>query len=56
MTPDYDCTRGRDTCATAGKDPIHNLMDYSDDDCIDRFTKGQANRMKDQVATHRADL
>lgn len=54
--PDYACTQGRDTCATPGNDPIHNFMDYSDDDCLDHFTKGQAKRMKDQVATHRADL
>jgi hypothetical protein len=39
---------GNDTCRRqAGIDPIHNYMDYSDDDCITEFTPGQTQRMGD---------
>ncbi|KAG9122016.1 hypothetical protein FRC07_001774 [Ceratobasidium sp. 392] len=47
------CDYGRDTCPGGGKDPIHNFMDYSDDSCLNQFTKGQTNRMKYQIRTYR---
>lgn len=50
----YGCPEGRDTCQSAGLDPIVNFMDYSDDVCMDRFSPGQAIRMADQWATFRA--
>ena len=35
-----------DSCRlSAGKDPVHNFMSYGDDNCLDRFTKGQVARM-----------
>ncbi|EYF06206.1 zinc metalloprotease [Chondromyces apiculatus] len=52
-SPDFDCTESRDTCSAAGMDPIHNFMDYSDDDCLSEFTPGQAERMLTSWQTYR---
>jgi len=50
----FGCPVGRDTCTTAGVDPITNFMDYTDDSCMDRFTTGQDTRMDAQFTTDRA--
>jgi hypothetical protein len=53
-SPAFGCPAGRNTCSTAGNDPITNFMDYSDDSCMFEFTAGQATRMSEQWFAYRA--
>lgn len=41
----FECDESLDTCTQAGRDPVHNFMSYGDDPCLDRFTRGQDQRM-----------
>ena len=50
------CPSGKDTCPTAGLDPIHNYMDYSYDACYNQFTAGQDARMDAIVPVYRPSL
>ena len=53
-SPAFGCPVGRNSCASiAGNDPIENFMDYTDDDCMDRFSAGQRTRMSSVFATYR---
>ncbi|KAF5310831.1 hypothetical protein D9619_008029 [Psilocybe cf. subviscida] len=53
-SPASGCSMGRDTCLMSlGMDPVSNFMDYSDDSCMNSFTKGQAKRMISQLMTYR---
>lgn len=52
--PQFDCPVGADTCAAPGLDPIRNFMDYTQDECMNMFTQGQADRMSDAWQQFRA--
>ena len=41
----FECAETLNTCPQPGRDPVHNFMSYGDDQCLDRFTGGQAVRM-----------
>jgi hypothetical protein len=55
-SPAFGCPVGRDTCASAGLDPIYNFMDYTDDACMNQFTSDQAAAMQAAVATYKPSL
>jgi hypothetical protein len=52
--PQFDCPPNPDTCPAPGLDPIHNFMDYTQDSCMNMFTKGQSDRMSDAWLQFRA--
>ena len=52
-SPAFGCPVNRDTCPSEGLDPIYNFMDYSDDDCMDEFTRDQDDRMDAMFSTYR---
>ncbi|KAG9094787.1 hypothetical protein FS749_011835 [Ceratobasidium sp. UAMH 11750] len=49
----FGCPTGRDTCPGGGVDPVRNFMDYTDDDCMNQFTRGQIERLRKQLACYR---
>jgi hypothetical protein len=57
QSPQYYCA-ARDSCTGrgnkfAGTDPIHNFMDYVDDDCMFEFSAGQNERMSAAFSAYR---
>jgi hypothetical protein len=52
-SPAFGCPVGRDTCSSAGLDPITNFMDYTDDACMNTFSSGQQTRINAQWVAYR---
>ncbi|MBW8483851.1 zinc metalloprotease [Actinomadura sp. PM05-2] len=52
--PAEGCPEGRDSCAQAGADPVHNFMDYGWDECMQEFTPDQGVRIRAAWAAFRA--
>jgi hypothetical protein len=48
------CPRFKDSCPAPGGDPVHNFMDYGNDDCMSEFTPGQARRIRASWAAYRS--
>lgn len=55
-SPAYGCPSGRDTCASAGLDPIKNFMDYTDDACMNEFSADQSDRMHALTSQYRPSI
>ncbi|XWW92417.1 hypothetical protein V2A60_000340 [Cordyceps javanica] len=52
--PDYGCKVGYDSCPyLPGTDPVRNIMGYSDNSCVNEFTKGQITRMNYMYSQYR---
>ena len=54
--PAFECVAdaGRDSCAGGGLDPITNVMDYTEDFCMDSVTGQQSIRMSNAWEAYRA--
>ncbi len=52
--PSYGCPVRRNTCSAPGRAPGPNIMDYTDDSCMNQFTPGQVTRMGQQWSDFRA--
>lgn len=51
--PTFGCPANVDTCPSAGVDSLDNYMSYTDDACMDSWTRGQKRRMKQQMLAYR---
>jgi hypothetical protein len=52
----YNCSESLDTCFTPGNDPVHNYMNYTNDDCLTEFTEDQDDRMQFMISTYKPNL
>ena len=54
-SPNYDCIQvgQRDTCSGGGPDPVDNIMDYTEDACMDALTAGQHTRWTSLTCQYR---
>lgn len=46
-------TCGNNVGENALRDPVHNFLNYTDDNCIDRFSRGQEDRMEISYLAYR---
>lgn len=57
--PNYECTSNINTCIGDTPDlpdDIHNYMDYGNDECVNHFTNGQINRIRNIISLYRNEL
>lgn len=56
--PFYGCptTIPRTTCSGGLADPVHNFMDYADDQCMCSFTQGQVQDIWNDLSLYQSDL
>jgi hypothetical protein len=52
----FGCPSNRDTCSSAGADPVTNFMDYTDDACMYQFSADQSARMAWALSTYRPSM
>jgi hypothetical protein len=52
-SPAFGCPLNRDTCNSAGNDPVENYMDYTDDSCMFEFSNDQDDRMDTLFSAYR---
>lgn len=53
----FTCDYEKDTCNEDDEpDMVENFMDYSTDDCLNLFTKGQVSHMRSVIEIYRSDL
>ena len=54
--PAFECAvdAGRDSCAAPGADPVTDVMDYTEDSCMDSFTVEQSRRVSNAWEAYRA--
>lgn len=46
----FQCNDNLDTCTDdPGNDPVHNIMNYASDACVNEFTPGQDDRMHSMI-------
>ncbi|MBC8395346.1 MAG: zinc metalloprotease, partial [Candidatus Marinimicrobia bacterium] len=54
---EHICDENKDTCPNdPGNDPIHNFMNYTDNNCTTEFTQGQYERMYSIIEEHSPSL
>ena len=53
LNPARGCPLDQDTCPQQGYDPVDNYMDYADDNCMHKFTHGQAERMQTMMEIYK---
>ncbi|MCF7902883.1 MAG: T9SS type A sorting domain-containing protein [Candidatus Marinimicrobia bacterium] len=51
-SPASGCPQNRDSCPSAGMDPVHNFMDYSNDPCMYEFSNGQSDRIDEMISQY----
>jgi hypothetical protein len=49
----YGCPIGNDSCTSAGLDPVENYMNYTDDACMNSFSKGQIDRIDWAISNYK---
>lgn len=54
--PQYGCKPGPTSCAGGGSLPVRDYMNYTDDTCMNHFTREQIDRMRCSLTEYRQGL